>query len=107
VRQPGDNDWTRYQKATGLPIRPRGQLELLSGGGGGYGPPEDRDIQRVIEDVRLGYVTVEGARNDYGVALQGESLEVDRAATERLRDDMHRKRRANPGAGPGLGPRQL
>jgi hypothetical protein len=39
--------------------------------------------------------------------LQGESLEVDRAATERLRDDMHRKRRANPGAGPGLGPRQL
>ena len=105
VRQPGDNDWTRYQKATGLPIKPGGQLELLSGGGGGYGPPEDRDIERVIEDVRLGYVTVEGARNDYGVAFQGESLEVDRATTDRLRDEMRRKRRANPDTGPGLGPR--
>jgi N-methylhydantoinase B len=105
VRQPGDNDWTRYQKATGLPIKPGGQLELLSGGGGGYGPPEDRDIERVIEDVRLGYVTVEGARNDYGVALRGDSLEVDHASTGQLRDAMRRKRRANPDTGPGLGPR--
>jgi N-methylhydantoinase B len=105
VRQPGESEKTRYQKATGLWIKPGGELELLSGGGGGYGPPEDRDIERVVEDVRLGYVTVEGARRDYGVAISGNSLEVDRSATERLRSEMRRERRANPDTGPGLSPR--
>jgi N-methylhydantoinase B len=105
VRQPGENQWTYYQKATGLKIKPGGQLELLSGGGGGYGAPEDRDIERVVEDVRLGYVTVEGARSDYGVAFQGASLDVDRSTTDRLRGDMRRKRRETPDTGPGLRPR--
>ena len=105
VRQLGENDWTRYQKATGLWIKPGGQLQLLSGGGGGYGPPEERDIERVVEDVRLGYVTAEGARNDYGVVIAADSLEVDRGATDRLREEMRRKRLAAPGSGPGLSPR--
>jgi N-methylhydantoinase B len=107
VRQPGENQWTVYQKATGLRIKPGGQLELLSGGGGGYGPPEDRDIERVVEDVRLGYVTIEGARNDYGVLIKDASLGVDQSATDRLRGEMRRKRRVTPDPGPGLRPREV
>src|SRR5262249_36743836 len=91
-----------YQKATGLPIKPGGQLELLSGGGGGYGPPEERDIERVVEDVRLGYVTTEGARDDYGVVVAPDSLEVDCKATEQIRAEMRRKRIAPPDSAPGL-----
>ena len=105
VRQPGDNEGTRYQKATGLWIKPGGELELLSGGGGGYGPPEDREIERVVEDIRLGYVTAEGARRDYGVVISDDTLAVDRSATDRLRAEMRRKRLANPDIGPGLSPR--
>jgi N-methylhydantoinase B len=105
VRQPGENDWTRYQKATGLGIKTGGELQLLSGGGGGYGPPEERDIERVVEDVRLGYVTAQGARNDYGVVIAADSLEVDRGATGRLREEMRRRRLAVPDSGPGLSPR--
>ena len=38
-------------------------------GGGGYGPPAGRDPERVLEDVREGYVSLERAREEYGVAI--------------------------------------
>jgi N-methylhydantoinase B len=41
----------------------------------------------VLADVRDGYVTVEAAREDYGVAVDPDSLTVDEAATARLRED--------------------
>ena len=55
-----------------------------SGGGGGFGDPLERPVERVQEDVRLEYVSVEAARRDYGVVFD-ESLDVDIEATERLR----------------------
>jgi N-methylhydantoinase B len=40
-------------------------LELRTGAGGGYGPPEERDPAAVRADIRAGYVTEEAARRDY------------------------------------------
>jgi N-methylhydantoinase B len=51
-----------------------------------------REPQRVCDDVRNGYVTIAGARRDYGVAISGdpefdpEGLVIDEAATRRLRN---------------------
>jgi len=46
----------------------KGDLYLLrSGGGGGFGPPEERPREQVLEDVRQGYVSVESATRDYKV----------------------------------------
>lgn len=42
---------------------------LFSGGGGGYGDPKLRPLEQIEEDVRLGYVSAETARADYGVTL--------------------------------------
>jgi hypothetical protein len=39
----------------------------------------------VQQDVARGFVTVQGAREDYGVALDPVSLEIDKAATEAWR----------------------
>ena len=36
-------------------------------GSGGFGPPSERDPEKVRADVRDGYVSVESARRDYGV----------------------------------------
>lgn len=36
-------------------------------GGGGFGPPEERDRQAVLEDVRAGYVSTEAARDVYAM----------------------------------------
>ena len=61
---------------------------VRGGGGGGFGVPWERPAERVREDVRQGYVTLESARSDYGVALDPETLEIDHDATERLRADL-------------------
>ena len=40
-----------------------------SSGGGGYGPPTQRDAEIVGRDVREGFVSVERAREVYGVVI--------------------------------------
>jgi N-methylhydantoinase B len=54
-------------------------------GGGGYGNPYDRPPEAVREDVENGYVSIEAARDAYGVALDPETLAIDEPETERLR----------------------
>jgi N-methylhydantoinase B len=55
--------------------------------GGGYGDPLRRDPAAVAEDVADGFVSLEAAKNDYGVVLRGTGI-VDQAATVRLRSEM-------------------
>jgi N-methylhydantoinase B len=45
-------------------------------GGGGLGDPFKRPVDKVVEDVRQGYVSAPRARTDYGVALQSFDGEV-------------------------------
>ena len=53
--------------------------------GGGYGDPLERDPEAVLGDVLDGYVSIEGARGDYGVVIDELGLMIDRAATADLR----------------------
>jgi len=57
----------------------------LAGGGGGYGEPFERPIDRVLEDVRNGVISAEAARRDYGVAIDPDSLVLQKDATEAIR----------------------
>ena len=69
-----------------IPEIPRGSvMRQIAGGGGGYGDPKRRPLSRVIEDVKNGVLSVQKAREEYGVALDPETLEVDGIQTERLR----------------------
>ena len=55
-------------------------------GGGGYGDPFERPIEKVVWDVKNELVSIKGAREDYGVVIgNAETLEVDTAATQSLR----------------------
>jgi N-methylhydantoinase B len=60
------------------------------GGGGGFESPLLRDPAAVREDVLDEYVSVEAARERYGVVLTGSAeecdVEVDLAATKQLRE---------------------
>lgn len=62
------------------------------GGGAGFGPAYLRDAQAVKEDVLDEYVSLEAAREQYGVVLTGSleeyDLAVDVAATQALREKM-------------------
>jgi N-methylhydantoinase B len=57
---------------------------MLSGGGGGFGSPLEREAEKVAEDVREGYVSAEVAREVYRVALDDQQ-QLDAAATLKLR----------------------
>ncbi|NAZ35732.1 hydantoinase B/oxoprolinase family protein [Rubellimicrobium sp. CFH 75288] len=60
------SDGTRFPAKARFPV-PEGQtVRLAFPGGGGMGPPSERDAQAVARDVRLGYVSEEAARRDYG-----------------------------------------
>jgi len=58
-------------------------VTFLTAGGGGFGDPFERDIELVLRDVQLGYVTPQGAEHDYGVIVRDGR--VDAAATAALR----------------------
>ena len=60
-------------------------ISFQQSGAGGYGPPFARDPARVLEDVREGYVSLEQAREAYGVVIDAATMTVDAAATERAR----------------------
>jgi N-methylhydantoinase B len=67
-----DGTRTSFGKATRLLVPKGATLELRTGGGGGYGPPEERDAEAVRDDLREGYVSEEHARRWYPHALAGE-----------------------------------
>ena len=54
-------------------------------GGGGYGPPEERDPANVLRDVKDGRVSVERAREEYRVAIDTQTWTVDSETTANLR----------------------
>jgi N-methylhydantoinase B len=60
------------------------RIRSFSCGGGGYGPPGQRDAAKVAKDVHEGWISAERARAVYRVVLDA-SGGVDAAATAALR----------------------
>jgi N-methylhydantoinase B len=60
-------------------------LRLSTSGGGGWGNPLDRPLERVRRDVIGGFVSPESAQADYGVVIDLATGAVDASASERLR----------------------
>jgi N-methylhydantoinase B len=63
-------------KIARLPVKKGDLVRLVTGTGGGYGDPYERPIEKVVEDVRDGYITPEMARDQYGVVVDPETLQV-------------------------------
>jgi N-methylhydantoinase B len=60
-------------------------MSFRTAGGGGYGPPEDREVERVAADVVEGYVSAEAAARDYGMVVGADGfvdIDASRAARE-------------------------
>ncbi|ODT81364.1 MAG: hydantoinase [Pelagibacterium sp. SCN 64-44] len=56
----------------------------ISCGGGGYGDPKERAVERVLHDVREGWVSQDRAASVYGVVIDSDG-EIDLEATSRSR----------------------
>ncbi len=55
----------RFAKATRLKVPKGATLELFTAGGGGYGPPADREPAAIRRDLAEGYITEAYARQHY------------------------------------------
>lgn len=75
-------------KIQGMAVTPEDSLYWAMTGGGGYGNPLERDSARVREDVIEDYITLETARQVYGVVIDPATCEVNAAATAELRANM-------------------
>jgi len=78
-----DGSETRLGSKSTVDLVPGDVISVRSCGGGGYGPPEERDPQRVLRDVLEEKVSAERAREHYKVAIADR--QVDEGATNRLR----------------------
>jgi N-methylhydantoinase B len=79
-------------------VPPGATARVLTAGGGGWGDPLDRDPEAVRWDVLEEYVSLESARDEYGVVLDPDTLAIDGRATEARRAEL---RAAQPGAPAG------
>ena len=66
-------------------IRPSEAMVSYSCGGGGYGPPHERSVERVAHDVSEGWVSRERAETVYAVAIGENGIDLERTA--KLRRD--------------------
>jgi N-methylhydantoinase B len=89
IRRPGDEDFTSVDAAH---VQAPADTVVIqtSAGGGGWGSPLEREPERVLDDVREGYVSAHAAQEEYGVVLTGDGTQVDAAATAALRSSRRR-----------------
>jgi N-methylhydantoinase B len=59
-----------------IPMKKGDIVRMVTGTGGGYGNPLERDPEMVAEDVRNEYITAETAQNIYGVIVDPETFTV-------------------------------
>jgi N-methylhydantoinase B len=89
-------DGTRLHAKALIDLKPSDVVHINLPGGGGYGDPLHRDVDKVRWDVIEGYITAEKAEREYGVAIRYDgkpddlvklpsSWRIDRDKTAELR----------------------
>jgi N-methylhydantoinase B len=71
-------------------LKPGDVVTIDAAGGGGCGNPLDREPERVERDVVEGYVSLDKAREDYGVIIDPKTLTLDREKTRKLRESLRK-----------------
>ncbi|UMY17214.1 hydantoinase B/oxoprolinase family protein [Methylobacterium organophilum] len=79
-------------------VAPGSVIRIVTTGGGGWGDPLERPVERVVADVQCGLVSEASARHDYGVVLTraGRTWTADLAGTEALRARLAKERGTPP-----------
>jgi N-methylhydantoinase B len=99
VKNPETPNAVELRNMDVVPCAPGDVIRVQGPGGGGYGDPFKRSPDKVLHDVRCGFVSLDNARVKYGVAITPD-LKIDEKATQELRS----RRAAPTGAHYDFGP---
>ena len=67
-------------------LKPNSVVKFIISGGGGFGNSYKRDPSKVLNDVKKGYVSIIGAKRDYGVIIDKNTLSLNKHGTTKLRN---------------------
>jgi len=84
MRNSGENDFKPFDPTRVL-SGPGAAVRVETAGGGGWGSPLDREPEKVLNDVLDEFVSIESARENYGVVIDPRTRTVDASATSALR----------------------
>lgn len=90
LRLPDEKEF-RPSGGNRLPVPVGAEAIVRTGGGGGWGDPLERAVEKVQNDVREELISLKAARDLYGVVLR-DGLSVDLGATDNLRKDLKSQR---------------
>jgi N-methylhydantoinase B len=104
----GQRERTVDALADAEPVAAGEVIRIRTTGGGGWGDPLDRPYAEVRRDVAWGKVSVDGAREEYGVIIRGDrdSASVDEPESGELRSQLRAQRTGEEpffDRGPGYG----
>ncbi|MCR4404996.1 MAG: hydantoinase B/oxoprolinase family protein [Candidatus Acetothermia bacterium] len=85
---PRQGEPRRCSRISVHPLQRGDVVRFITGSGGGYGNPKEREPQLVLEDVIDGFLTVEEAREIYRVEIDPAEMSIRWDETERLRQDQ-------------------
>jgi len=88
----GTDDEYRIDLAVSAQLTPGAVIAYQHGGGAGFGPALSRDPEAVLNDVLDELISIDRARERYGVIFSGSltewTLEIDTEGTAALRAQM-------------------
>ncbi|WP_035297192.1 hydantoinase B/oxoprolinase family protein [Brevibacillus thermoruber] len=73
-----------FGKCARFPLNKGDVVRLMTATGGGYGNPLNRPAEKVAWDAKNGYISVEQARDIYGIVLNPHTFEVEGVTSQRL-----------------------
>jgi N-methylhydantoinase B len=86
ILNPGEDNLELPRKAhMHLDVKPGDRIYHVVSGSGGHGDPWQREPEKVLADVRDEKLTVQAAREQYGVVLDPQELRIDWEKTAALR----------------------
>ena len=84
---PGTSEERELRPISDQNVLQNGDLvRVMTSGGGGWGDPLERPMERVRDDVLDGFISPESALDDYGVVLNGDGAGIDETESRKLRD---------------------
>jgi N-methylhydantoinase B len=85
LRYPGGKEYKTTSKDLVEDVPEETILFQQAGGGGGYGDPCLRNPDLVAKEVRNGIISIEQAKEAYGVVVDPRTFKVDQEATQAIR----------------------